>query len=210
MELAFDVAEHLEAVERRVFSPERAGDPALAVTLSRRFGAPAEALWKAVTDPERLRRWFMPVSGELRLGGRYQFEQNAGGTITACRPPSYLALTWEFAGDVSWVEVLVSNDEAKGGRLSLTHTLRPSAHWDEYGPGATGLGWELGLLGLANHVVRPSEPKLDEVAFATSPEGRVFIADSGAAWGQAAVAAGTALDVAKAAADRTTAFYLGE
>ena len=75
----------------------------------------------------------MPVGGELRLGGRYQFEGNAGGTITACQPPSLLAVTWEFAGDVSWVEVLVSNDGAKGGRLTLAHTSRPSEHWDEYG-----------------------------------------------------------------------------
>ncbi|MCY3839846.1 MAG: SRPBCC domain-containing protein [Gammaproteobacteria bacterium] len=122
MGLNFDAAEHLEAVERRVFSPERDGDPAHAATLSRRFGAPARQMWNAVTDPERLRRWFMPVSGELRLGGRYQFEGNAGGTITACQPPSFLAVTWEFAGDVSWVEVLVSNDGANGGRLTLTHT----------------------------------------------------------------------------------------
>ncbi|MCY4059548.1 MAG: SRPBCC family protein [Gammaproteobacteria bacterium] len=206
----FDAAEHLEAVERRVCSPQHDGGPAHAVRLSRRFGAPAEELWDALTDQERLRRWFMPVGGELRLGGRYQFEGNAGGTITACQPPSLLAVTWEFAGDVSWVEVLVSNDGAKGGRLTLTHTSRPSEHWDEYGPGATGVGWELGLLGLAFHIGRPSEPKLDEVAFATSPEGRAFIAGSGEAWGQAAVAAGTALEVAKAAAKRTTAFYLGE
>ena len=210
MGLDLDAAEHLEAVERRVFSSERGGDLAHAVTLSRRFGAPAEELWKAVTDRERLPRWFMPVDGELRLGGRYQFEGNAGGTITVCRPPSYFAVTWEFAGDVSWVEVRVSNDGAKGGRLTLTHTSRPSAHWDEYGPGATGVGWELGLVGLAFHIVRPSEPKLDEVAFATSRRGRAFIADSGEAWGQAAVAAGAATDVAQAAADRTTAFYLGE
>ena len=209
MRLDFDAAEHLEAVERRVSSLERDGEPAHAVTLSRRFEAPAEELWNAVTDPEPLQRWFTPVSGELRLGGRYQFEGNAGGTITACRPSSHLAVTWEFAGDVSWVEVLVSNDGAKGGRLTLTHTSRPSEHWDEYGPGATGVGWELGLVGLALHIVRPSEPKVDEVAFATSPGGRAFIAGSGEAWGQAAVAAGTAPDVAKAAADRTTAFYLG-
>ena len=206
----FDAAEQLEAVERRVISSERAGGPAHAVTLSRRFEAPAEELWSAVTDQERLRRWFMPVGGELRLGGRYQFEGNAGGTITACKPPSYFAVTWEFAGDVSWVEVLVSKDGAKGERMTLTHTSRPSEHWDEYGPGATGVGWELGLLGLAMHIVRPGEPKLDEVAFATSHEGRAFIAGSGEAWGRAAVAAGTAPDVAKAAADRTTAFYLGE
>jgi hypothetical protein len=35
-----------------------------------------------------LRRRFPPVSGDLRLGGKYQLGGNAGGEILACEPPS--------------------------------------------------------------------------------------------------------------------------
>ena len=84
---------------------ERDGRPARAVTLSRGYATSVEDLWDAVTNPERIPRWFLPVSGELEPGGRYQLEGNAGGLITACEPRSHLALTWEFGEDLSWVEV---------------------------------------------------------------------------------------------------------
>ena len=50
----------------------------------------------------------------------------------------------------------------------------------------------------------------DEAALATSPDGKAFIAGSSERWAQAAVAAGTDPDAARAAARRTTAFYTGE
>ncbi len=208
--MTLDVDSHLGATERTVSSLERDGQPARAVTLSRSYATTLEDLWDAVTNGERIPRWFLPVSGELEVGGRYQLEGNAGGVITACERPSHLALTWEFGGDVSWVEVRFSDDGAGRARLSLTHTALLSEHWGEYGPGAVGIGWEAGLLGLALHVAQPAEPKMDEIAFATSPDGKAFITGSSEAWGQAAVAAGADPDGARAAAKRTTAFYTGE
>ena len=206
----FDVEVNLGSVERWVSSLERDGQPARAVTLSRSYATTVEDLWDAVTNGERLARWFLPVSGELEPGGRYQLEGNAGGVITACERRSHLALTWEFGGDVSWVEVRFSDDGAGRARLALTHTAQLSEHWEEYGPGAGGVGWELGLLGLELHITQPAEPKPDEAAFAASPAGKAFITGSSQAWGQAAIAAGTDPDAARAAASRTTAFYTGE
>ena len=106
--------------------------------------------------------------------------------------------------------VRVSGDGDSRVRLTLTHTALLSEHWNEYGPGATGVGWELGLMGLAIHVTQPDEPIPDEAAFGASPDGRAFIAGSSEGWAQAAVAAGTEPDAADAAARRTTAFYTGE
>ena len=206
----FDPSTHLSALERAVSSGEREGEPARAVTLSRCFGATAPDLWDAVTNPERLPRWFAPVSGDLEAGGRYQVEGNAGGVITECERPSHLALTWEFGEDVSWVEVSVADEGAGRARLTLTHTMRPSDHWDTYGPGATGVGWELGFLGLALHLADPAAPKLDEAAFAASGDGRAFIAGSGKGWERAAVTAGADPGAARMAAKRTTAAYTGE
>ncbi len=208
--MALDVENHLNAVERSVSSPERDGQPARAVTLTRSYATSVEDLWDAVTNIERIPRWSMPVSGELKAGGRYQLEGNAGGVITACEPLSHFALTWEFGGDVSWVEARLSEDGAGNHRLTLTHTALLSEHWGEYGPGAVGVGWELGLMGLAMHIAQPTEPMPDEVEFATSSEGKAFIAASSEAWGQAAIDAGDEPDAARAAARNTTAFYTGE
>ena len=66
------------------------------------------------------------------------------------------------------------------------------------------------FMGLAIHLAQPSAPKPDEAAFAASRAGKAFIAGSSEGWGQAAVAAGTAPDAARAAVRRTTAFYTGE
>ena len=206
----FDVDSHLAAAVRSVSMTERDGRPAAAVTLSRGCGATVDDLWDAVTNRERIPRWFLPVDGDLEPGGRYRLEGNASGAITACRRPSHFALTWEFGGDTSWVDVGLADDGAGRPRITLTHTALLSPHWDEYGPGATGIGWEMGLLGLVLHLAQPAAPKLDEAAFAASPDGRAFITGSGEAWGRAAAEAGTAPAVASAAAERTIAFYTGE
>ena len=206
----FNDKDHLFAVDRSVSSLDRDGQPARAVTLSRSYETTLDNLWDAVTNGERIPRWFLPVTGDLKPGGRYQLEGNAGGTITACELLSHVALTWEFGGDVSWVDVRFSDDSPGLARLTLTHTALLSEHWDQYGPGAVGVGWELGLMGLALYVAHPSAPKPDEATFATSPDGKAFITGSSDAWGQAAVAAGTDTEAARAAAMRTTAFYTGE
>ena len=178
----FDVEGNLGAAERSVWSMERDGRPARAVTLSRSYATSVEDVWDAVTNGERIPRWFLTVGGELELGGRYQLEGNAGGVITACEPLSHFAVTWEFGREVSWVEVHCSGDGAGGARLTLRHTHHVSEHWDEYGPGALGVGWELGLLGLAIHLAQPAAPVPDPAAFAVSPDGRAFISGSSEGW----------------------------
>ena len=206
----FNPEPHLAAMNRTVAFLEVEGQPASAVTLSRSYLTSVADLWYAVTVAARIPRWFAPVGGNLELGGRYQVEGNAEGSITECVPLSHFALTWEFAGDVSWVEVRLTEESADLTRLSLTHTALLSEHWDTYGPGAVGVGWEMAYLGLALHVANPSWSKPDVEEFATSPEGRAFIHGSSEGWAQAAIAAGTEPGVARAAEGRTTAFYTGE
>lgn len=208
--MEFDFESHLAATERSVSSLERDGRPARAVILTRSYATRLEDLWDAVTNEERIPRWFLPISGNIEIGGRYQLEGNAGGVITACEPRMHFAVTWEFAGDVSWVEVRVSDDASCRPRLALNHTALRSPHWENYGAGAVGVGWELAFGGLALHLAHPNEPKPDEIAFVTSPAGRAFIEGSSEAWGKAAVAAGEDPDASREAARRTAAFYTGE
>ena len=208
--MAIDVEEHLSAVERTVSSLLRDGQEARAVRLARTYPTTLADLWNATTTAERIPRWFAPVSGDLALGGRYQVEGNAGGLIEVCEPESRFAISWEFGGDVSWVEVALARD-AGGVRLALTHTAHLSPHWDEYGPGAVGVGWEMGFLGLALHLAAPDEPtKPDEAEFAASAEGRAFIGGSAAGWGRAAIENGEDAKDAQAAAERTRAFFTGD
>lgn len=214
--MTLDFGAHLGAITRSVANLERDGKPARGVTLERAYDTTSDDLWDAVTNPERLPRWFLPVSGELELGGRYQLEGNASGTITDCDPPRWFSLTWEFGGQMSWVEVSVTPDGEARSRLTLCHiALLDDEFWPTYGPGAAGVGWDLGLVGLAKHLSDPDPDRsaaedFDEEAFATSPEGKAIIADLSADWGRAAVEAGEDPAQAEAAAKRTAAFYTGE
>ncbi|MPY64707.1 SRPBCC domain-containing protein, partial [Streptomyces spongiae] len=90
----------------------KAGE-ARVVTLGQTYDSTVEDVWDACTNPERIPRWFLPVSGELRLGGRYQLQGNAGGTIERCEPPRGFGATWEYDGNVSWIELRLA--EVGGG-----------------------------------------------------------------------------------------------
>src|SRR5262245_59924345 len=115
-----DVEHYIGAVEREVGAGTHQDRPTRVVVARRSFATTVEDLWDALTSAERLPRWFLPVTGDLRLGGRYQLEGNAGGEITACEPPRYLAATWEFGGWVTWVAVRLAQDPV-GARLELEH-----------------------------------------------------------------------------------------
>jgi uncharacterized protein YndB with AHSA1/START domain len=208
--MTIDFPAYLGAVTRSVSELEYEGKPARAVRLTRTYETSVEDLWDALTNGERLPRWFLPVSGDLTLGGRYQLEGNAGGTIKACDSPHFLFLTWEFSGGVSWVEVRIGAEGHERSRLTLTHIAPVDEHWAKYGPGAVGVGWDLGLLGLSLHIAGGGAERLDEAELAASPEGKAFITGSSEDWGRASIAAGTDPEQATTSAKLTTAFYTGD
>jgi uncharacterized protein YndB with AHSA1/START domain len=206
MDMDIDIASTIAALDRRVDDREGEGRVVIA---SRTYPAPPADVWDAITDPERIPRWFLPVSGDLRLGGRYQLEGNAGGEITRCDPPRHLALTWEFGDEVTWVEVRLDEDADGGTRLRLEHGGHvDDARWDEFGPGAVGVGWELALAGLGLHL--PTGAAVEGgPAWMESEDGKAFMRASSDSWGRASIAAGTPEDAALAAAARTSAAYTG-
>ena len=107
---------------RVVKDAEYQGQPVHIVSGSRTYSAEVEELWDAVTSAERIPRWFSPITGELKLGGRYQLEGNAGGEIIRCDPPTALDITWEFSGNISWVTVRLET-VPDGTRLTLEHLM---------------------------------------------------------------------------------------
>jgi len=209
--MQFDVPRQIGAVTRTLESRLRDGRPARVVVAARTYDTTVEDLWDALTSKERIPRWFLPVSGDLRLGGRYQLHGNAGGTITRCEPPRVVAMTWEYGGDVSWVEVTLEPTPDGRAHLELEHVAHvPDDRWDQFGPGAVGVGWDTALLGLGAHVeTGASVDPRDAMAWLMSDNGKDFVRRSSDDWCRASIAAGTDPDAARAAAARTTAAYTG-
>ena len=206
-----DIERELGAVQRSVGTGPLGDAEGRVVRLQRTYDSPIEDVWDALTTPERISRWFLPISGDYRLGGRYQLEGNAGGNVLSCDPPRTFSVTWEYDGHVSWVIVTLTPD-GTGTELELVHDA-PSApdHWDRYGPGAVGIGWELGLIGLAEHLTTGAP--VDPAAFAAwmaSEDGVGFMAACSGSWAEARIAAGDDTGESRAAAARCTAAYTGQ
>ncbi|MCP2325550.1 uncharacterized protein YndB with AHSA1/START domain [Hamadaea flava] len=207
-----DIIAELAAVQRETGRRALPNGDARTVRLRRAYNAKIDDVWDALTRAERIVRWFLPVSGDLRLGGRYQFEGNAGGEVLECEAPERLRVTWFFgepaAGDVSEVEVRLTED---GDRtmLDLEHvaTVDPE-RWATYGPGAVGVGWELGLLGLSWELTGVEASFEERMAWGASAEGRELTTGSSEAWGQALLASGATPEEAATATRNTTEFYV--
>ncbi len=203
-----DVSAQINAVRRRVGRRELESGEMHVVAVSQTYDTGIDDMWDACTNPERLPRWFLPVTGELRLGGRYQLEGNAGGTVERCDPPKSFAVTWEYGESLSWVEVRLSPEAGGGSRFDLEHTAHPEEHWQTYGPGAVGLGYDMALAALARHLATDEVTNDQEHAgYWASDEGRRFLAVSGERWYEADVAGGADPETARAAADHTVAAY---
>ena len=208
-----DVIREIEAVRREVGQDRIPAGDGRSVRLERDYDAPIEEVWDAVTNPERIGRWFLPISGDYRIGGRYQLEGNAGGQILECARPNHLKVTWVYgpsnnATDISEVLVRLSSVDAGTTRLLLQHTaVVPEDRWEEYGPGAVGVGWDGALLGLTLHL-RTGKTVEDPEAWQVSDEGRQFNTRSSEAWGEANQAAGADPDVAAKGVANSTAFYV--
>ena len=180
------------------------------VTLSRTYDAAIEDVWEALTSPERLSRWFLPVSGDFRVGGRYQIEGNAGGEILVCDAPTLLKVTWVMGepaeSDINEVSVRLCAKGAEQTHFELEHaaTVNP-VFWEQFGPGAVGVGWDLTLLGLGLNLQGSGVG--DPNAWQSTPEARAFMTRSSVLWGDAHLAAGADAAEVEATVHNTTQFY---
>lgn len=182
-----DVVEELAATARAVARSGAGDGDVVTVRLRREYAADVEDVWDALTQPSRLARWLGPVSGDLREGGTFQVEGNAGGEIRACRAPSDLTVTW--GGPVSVVVLRLTSAGARAV-LELEHSVPVALAGSGAGALYVGPGWDVALLALARWL--RGEPVDDPAGWEASPEGQQVAAGSVDAWVATVGASGTA------------------
>ena len=100
----------------------RTTDGAGVVRIERRYPTVVDDLWSALTDPERLARWYGRVEGDLRLGGDIRVHLDGAdldsvGRIEACEAPRHLLLTTR--------ETDASRERGRGGDPFVQKLLPP-------------------------------------------------------------------------------------
>jgi uncharacterized protein YndB with AHSA1/START domain len=190
-----DIANQLAAIYREVSERPGEGGEEVVVLIRRSYDAEIDDVWDAVTDPVRVRRWFMPLSGDLRPGGTFQLEGNASGDILDCEPPRLLRVTFGAPNSIVVLRLSADGDETV---LELEHSVPKAMAQSVAGALYVGPGWDGAFLGLDLYL-RGEAPE-DPVAAAGSPETQAFSKESVHAWTAAVEVAGTASEEEIAAA----------
>jgi uncharacterized protein YndB with AHSA1/START domain len=126
-----------------------------------------EALWRAITEPEQLARWYGVVEGELQVGGEFSAVLHDSGwdgrgRVNGCVPLKRLDVSlWEDEGAEGPVTVEL---DAVGDETALSIEVGglPSDFvW------AYGAGWHVHLEALAAHLNGREHPdsnaRMDEL-----------------------------------------------
>ena len=191
-----DIANQLKAIHRVVSTRTIDDGEVVGVLLRRTYDAAPEDVWDAMTDPDRVKRWFLPLTGDLRAGGSFTLEGNAGGDILECDPPRRLKVNW--GGPTSLVELRLTLGAGEDTVLELEHTVPIEMAGSGAGALYVGPGWDGAFLGLALFLAGMVTD--DPVAAANSPEAQEFSRQSVDAWEAAIVDSGTATEAEVAGA----------
>jgi uncharacterized protein YndB with AHSA1/START domain len=160
-----------------------AGDARVAV-FTRTYETSIEDLWDACTNPERLGRWYTPVTGDLRVGGTFAQVQMGSGTILECDAPRLLKVS--LGGGADEIELRLAPGAEDGTTtLELQHATTIDSH--DIG-GQTfdaifcmGGGYYPRFLALDLHLRGTLPDDYDSTAFHLNPEMRPAIERGSAA-----------------------------
>jgi uncharacterized protein YndB with AHSA1/START domain len=146
----------------RILGSLRSADGKGVVRMEDRYDTDIDDLWSALTDPDRLVRWYGQVEGDLRPGGQFRlYVEDAGmhvtGRVEACEPPRRLRVTTRET-DESYVpgngappfdEVIEAKLTADGGQTILVIEVQgmPLDKIEFY-----GAGWQIHFENLAAYV----------------------------------------------------------
>lgn len=132
-------------------SLRRLDDGTGAVRMEDVYDTGIEDLWSAVTDPGRLARWVVEVTGDLRPGGRiharFTSAWDGPGRIDVCQAPHHLSVT--MAPDTPEQTVIEATLHAEGDKTRLVVEERglPLDKVADH-----GAGWQAHVEDLAAHL----------------------------------------------------------
>jgi uncharacterized protein YndB with AHSA1/START domain len=122
------------------------------VRMKGRYDTDIDDLWSALTDPQRLARWYGRVEGDLRVEGEFTAfvhgsQWEGRGRIDVCEPPRQLRVTTSEEGGPQGV--VTADLVADGGHTVLTIDVRgmPLDKISAYGG-----GWQLHVEDLSAHL----------------------------------------------------------
>ena len=146
----------------RVVGSLRLTDGSGVVRIEDRYRTSVDDLWEALTDPDRLARWYGEVRGDLRPGGEFTTylagpDIEAVGRVEVCEPPRRLLLhTRETEesyrrgrGAPPFDQTIEATLDADGDEVVLVLEIRglPLDRLASY-----GTGWHIHVEHLAGHV----------------------------------------------------------
>ena len=120
------------------------------LTLVRRLPGPIDRVWRYLTDPAEMSKWFTNGTVADHVGGDVRLGIGTHGRVTAYQPPHLLEYTWNKDGscdeDPSATPTVIDSivrwelaEEGDRVRLTLTHSRLPetelvghSAGWHTY------------------------------------------------------------------------------
>jgi uncharacterized protein YndB with AHSA1/START domain len=196
-----DMAQGFPETARAIGHRRIAAGEARTAIIRRWYDAAIEDVWDACTTPGRIARWFLPVTGELRLGGTFHLKGNASGEVLHCEPPRLLRVSWAYDNrPTDEVELRLSPGADGTTLLEIKHAsvsrlvdldgrpVDPFLNDLKTGIWGAGIGWEMPLtyrlpLELRGELTGPppDEP---------TPEDRERAARLGRAWVAVVAASG--------------------
>lgn len=183
-----DVETEVDAIRRQVSKRPGPDGQVISALARRRYDAAAHDVWRALTDPDRVRRWFLPIGGDLRESGAFQTQGNAGGVIRRCEAPRLLEVTW--GAETSVVQLRLSGEGNGDTILELEHSVPLETAQSGAGCLFVGPGWDSAMMALGGYL--RGEVHDDPVATASSLEAQRFARQALFAWVAAVEASGTA------------------
>ncbi len=127
-------------------SDETKASAGRAIEIEARIAAPAEAVWRALTESAQLRSWFAPDARvEPGEGGSIWMSWGAGveGTamIEVWEPNAHLRLVEQWAGARTTIDWFITAESGEQTVLRLVHSgFGDDAEWDDFYEGTLS-GW---------------------------------------------------------------------
>ena len=124
------------------------------VRMKSRYATDINDLWSAITEPQRLARWYGKVDGDLRVGGEFTATVfgsgwDGRGRIDECVPPRKLEVTeWEEEGSEAGVTAELVTDGDATILVIERRAIPLDLLW------AYGCGWQTHVEDLGAHLAR--------------------------------------------------------